>query len=98
VALKGEISRRINMASAEDRILDAGYEDVVIFKDEGYDDALIGISEDGRAIYDFDLMVEWLMKVDGITSEEAIEWIEYNTIRSLPYAGSGAPIIMYRIE
>lgn len=86
------------MASAEDRILDAGYEDVVIFKDEGYDDALIGISEDGRAIYDFDLMVEWLMKVDGITSEEAIEWIEYNTIRSLPYAGSGAPIIMYRIE
>lgn len=32
--------------SAEDRILDAGYEDVVIFKDEGYDDALIGISED----------------------------------------------------
>lgn len=86
------------MASAEDRILDAGYEDVVIFKDEGYDDALIGISEDGRAIYDFDLMVEWLMKVDGITSEEAMEWIEYNTIRSLPYAGSGAPIIMYRIE
>lgn len=86
------------MASAEDRILDAGYEDVVIFKDEGYDDALIGISEDGRAIYDFDLMVEWLMKVDGITSEEAIEWIEYNTIRSLSYAGSGAPIIMYRIE
>ena len=86
------------MASAEDRILDAGYEDVVIFKDEGYDDALIGISEDGRAIYDFDLMVEWLMKVDGITSEEAIEWIEYNTIRSLSYAGPGAPIIMYRIE
>ena len=86
------------MASAEDRILDAGYEDVVIFKDEGYDDALIGISEDGRVIYDFDLMVEWLMKVDGITSEEAIEWIEYNTIRSLSYAGSGAPIIMYRIE
>lgn len=84
--------------SAEDRILDAGYEDVVIFKDEGYDDALIGISEDGRAIYDFDLMVEWLMKVDGITSEEAMEWIEYNTIRSLPYAGPSAPIIMYRIE
>lgn len=86
------------MASAEERILDAGYEDVVIFKDEGYDDALIGISEDGRAIYDFDLMVEWLMKVDGITSEEAMEWIEYNTIRSLPYAGPSAPIIMYRIE
>ena len=58
---------------------------------------MIGISEDERAIYDFDLMVEWLMKNDGMTSEEAIEWIEYNTIRSLPYVGDKAPIIMYRL-
>lgn len=86
------------MISAEEKLLDAGYEGITIFKDDSYDDALIGVSEDGRAIYDFDLMVEWLMKTDNITSEEAIEWIEYNTIRSLPYAGQGAPIVMYRLE
>lgn len=84
--------------TAEQRIIDAGYEDVIIFSGDSYDDALIGISEDERAIYDFDLMVEWLMKNDDMTSEEAIEWIEYNTIRSLPYVGDKAPIIMYSLE
>ena len=87
--------------TAEERILDAGYEDIIIFGNHGsgdsYDSALIGISEDGRAIYDFDLMVEWLMDQDDIDSTSAIEWIEYNTIRSLPYAGEKAPIIMYRV-
>ena len=83
------------MATAEERLMDAGYEDVVIFKNESYDDALIGVSHDGRAIYSFDKMVDWLCKRDGIDEEEAIEWIEYNTIRAIPYAGEKAPIVMY---
>lgn len=82
--------------SVKERIEDAGYEDVVIFSDEGYDDAFVGISEDGRAIYDYDLMVEWLIKKDGFTYDEAVDWIDFNTIRSLPYFKQ-APIIMYRI-
>lgn len=84
--------------SVEEKILDAGYEDVIIFKDEGYDDAFVGISHDGRAIYDFDLMVEWLCKYDDMSITEAIEWIEYNTVRSLPYIGEKSPIILYRID
>ena len=48
--------------NAEERLLDAGYEGIKYFVDDSYDDALIGVSEDGRAIYDFDKMVEWLMK------------------------------------
>lgn len=86
------------MSSAEERILDAGYENVTIFSGDTYDDALIGISEDGCAIYDFDLMVKWLMDKDpALTDIDAIEWIEYNVIRSLPYAGEKHPIIMYSI-
>ena len=85
------------METAEQRILDAGYEDVVVFSGDSFDDALIGISEDNRAIYDYDLMVEWLMREDGMTSEEAMEWIDYNTIRSLQYVGDKAPIIMFKI-
>lgn len=83
--------------TAEDRIVDVGYEDVIIFSGDSYDDALIGVSEDGRAIYDFDLMVEWLMEHDDMDETTAIEWIEYNTIRSLPYVGDKAPIIMYKV-
>ena len=86
-----------NNPTAEERILDAGYEDVIIFSGDSYDDALIGVSEDGRAIYDFDLMVEWLMKQDCMDETAAIEWIEYNTIRSLPYVGDKAPIVMFRV-
>ena len=82
---------------AEDILLDNGYEDVLIFANYSYDDALIGISDDNRAIYDYDLMVEWLITNEGFTEEEAADWISYNTVRSLPYMGSGAPIIMYKL-
>lgn len=86
------------MNKAEEKLLDYGYEDVIIFKDFSYDDALIGVSNDNRAIYDFSKMIEWLMNSEGWTEEESIEWIEYNTVRALPYAGDEAPIIMYSLE
>ena len=81
--------------SAEDRLLDAGYEDVIYFTDYGYDDALIGVDSNNRAVYDYQKMIEWLVVNDDFTDEEAADWIDYNTIRSLPYAGEDAPIIMY---
>ena len=81
--------------NAEERLLEYGYEGVKYLVDESYDDALIGVSEDNRAIYDFGLMIEWLMTKYDWSEEESIEWIEYNTLRSLPYMGEGAPIIMY---
>ena len=84
--------------NAEERLLDAGYEDTKFFVNEGYDDALIGVTADGRAVYDFEKMVEWLIEKYNWSDEEAVEWIEYNTLRSLPYFGPGAPIIMYPIE
>lgn len=84
--------------SAEEKLLNAGYDDVTYLTNYSYDDALIGVSEDGRAVYDFDKMVEWLMNKEGWTDIEAIEWIETNTIRALPYMGADAPIIMYSLE
>ena len=81
--------------SAEDRLLDAGYEDVIYFTDYGYDDALIGVDSNNREVYDYQKMIEWLVVNDDFTDEEAADWIDYNTIRSLPYAGEDAPIIMY---
>lgn len=84
--------------TAAERLSEFGYEDVVIFENYSYDDALIGVTEDNRAVYDFDKMVEWLCQKEGFSPEEAIEWIEFNTIRALAYAGEDAPIIMYRLE
>lgn len=84
--------------NAKERILDAGYEGVVVFSNYSYDDALVGVSDDNRAIYDYNKMIEWLVKKESFSEEEAIDWIEYNTVRSLPYVGDKAPIIMYPIE
>lgn len=82
--------------TAAERLSDLGYEDVVIFENPSYDDALIGVSDDNRAVYDFEKMVEWLHKHDGMELDEAVEFIEFNTIRALPYY-EGAPIIMYSV-
>lgn len=35
------------------------------------------------------------MKTQDFSKIDAIEWIDYNTIRALPYMGEKAPIIMY---
>ena len=80
-----------------EKLCDASYEDSIVFENPDYDEAIVGVDEDGRVVYDFNRMVECLVK-DGMTCEEAIEFIEYNTIRALPYAGEGAPIIMYSLE
>ena len=43
-------------------------------------------------------MIEHLMETDGMEYEEAMEFIDYNTVRACPYMGEQAPIILYRIE
>jgi hypothetical protein len=69
--------------------------DAIVLDNHAYDNSLIGVTFDDRAIYSFNRMVAELMADEGWTEEEAIEWIEYNTIRALPYAGEKAPMIVY---
>lgn len=76
----------------KERLFNNGYEDVVIFESPSYEGALVGISHDGRAVYDYNRMIESLVN-DGMEYEDAIDFIEYNTIRALPYM-TGAPVVM----
>ena len=80
----------------ENLIEEYGYENVMIFDNPCYASAFIGISEDNRAVYDFDAMVEFLMEEEDFDEIEAIEFIEYNSIRALPYY-ENSPIIMHRL-
>lgn len=82
--------------TAAEKLSEWGYEDVIIFDNPSYDHALIGVSDDNRAVYDYDKMVVWLAVTWCISQEEAMEFIEYNTIRALPYAGASAPIVVHR--
>ena len=69
--------------------------DALVFDNHAYDNSIIGVTLDDRVIYSFELMVDELMKDEDWDETDAIEWIEYNTIRSLPYAGKNAPLIVY---
>jgi NAD+ synthase len=82
--------------SKRDWLIETGYEDSVVFENPNYDDAIVGVDEDGRVIYDYEQMAECLIKEDGMTYDEAVEFIEYNTIRSLPYV-QRSPIILHPI-
>ena len=79
-------------------LCDQGNEESVVFENPDYVSAIIGVSEDGRVIYDYNLMIESLMKSDNMTYDEASEFIDYNTIRALPYMGEKTPIVMYSKE
>ena len=68
-------------------------DEVSYFVSPYFVDAIVGISDDNRLIYDYDLMIEAAMKEENWTEEEAIDWIEFNTIRTIPYMENG-PIIL----
>ena len=67
-------------------------------KPEQYQDAIVGITYDGNnVIYSVEKFAECLVK-EGMSHEEAADWISYNTARSLPYMGEHAPILMNEIN
>ena len=84
--------------SNKEILSDMGYDHSIIFTNPDYDDAIIGVSHDDRVIYDYDKMIAHLMDHEDMTDEEAADYISYNTIRSIPYAGEYAPIVMYGLN
>lgn len=70
-------------------------EGTTYFTGPTYVTAIVGMTEDGRLVYEYHKMVDFLMEQDKIDSIDAIDFIEYNTIRTIPYMGEKAPIIIY---
>ena len=76
-----------------DILIEKGYGDViVVYSDPSYDTCLIGLTPDGNAVYDYDLMVEYLKINENMTEEEAEDLICYND--SFCY-GKNYPVIYY---
>ena len=72
------------------------HEEAVVFNVPSYDNAIVGLSDDGRVIYDYELMVKEYMTEHQATEEEACEYLDYNVIRTLPYIEEQVrPIILY---
>lgn len=51
-----------------------------------YADAILGIDETTDAlVYSREKLIQAFMDYDGMTPEDATQWYEYNTLRSVPY-------------
>lgn len=91
--------------SRRDYIAELYGEDLVILDNPSFDSAIVGVSSDDRVIYDYDKMVDSLMHDESfkddegnyLSYEDAIDWIDFNTLRALPYI-KNSPIVMYNIE
>ena len=72
--------------------------DVIFFGEDGgpycYDNSIAGITDEGRLIYDIDSILTELMVDNNWTEEEAVDWLDYNVMRSIPYAGPEGPMVM----
>lgn len=49
---------------------------------EGFDNALIGMSHDGRLVYDINVMRKILIERDGMETIEADEYLDHNVINA----------------
>jgi hypothetical protein len=77
------------------QILD-NYPEESFIKLDGLDDAIIGVEtsqEPFRLVYSINDIVDCFVE-QGMSPDEAIEFYEYNTARSIPYITS-APILIY---
>lgn len=85
------------MAASKD-IRELLEEGTIVFDNPAYDNSIIGMTHDGRAVYSYFKMVHELMEDDNLEDDEAMDFIETNTMRALPYAGAQAPVVIYTLE
>jgi len=68
----------------------------ILFAD-GYDDCIIGFDPVGwKVIYSRSQCINKLCVMDEMSSEEAIDWLEYNTFNA--YVGDNTPIFAEDLE
>jgi hypothetical protein len=60
---------------------------------DGYDEAVMGISTDGRLVYSVEKMIEILIRDGEMNKVDATEWLEYNTFNA--YVGEMTPVWVY---
>jgi hypothetical protein len=63
---------------------------------DGYDEAIIGQTTKELVVYNVAAIIDILMKRDGMTEEEALEFFEFNIDGS--YMGEQTPIFIFLDE
>lgn len=59
--------------------------------------AFIGFTNDNRAVYDYRKMVQYHMETNGMTEEDAEEYIDFNVMGTLSCMEK-PPVILYPVD
>ena len=71
---------------------------LVLEPKDTYGRAVIGYHRaDKKLVYSHDRIVGALMEDDGMSEDEAFEWVSYNTVRACRHYGNG-PEIVYEYD
>lgn len=66
---------------------------------EDFDPCIIGYcDEKGRLEYSYEKVVEMFMSREGWSIDEAVEWVDYNTVRACRYIENSPAILMWNEE
>lgn len=70
---------------------------IIVLEGDEFADGFIGLTTDNHCVYGYERMIESLCKHNNWDETEATEWVEYNTMRAIPYMSSVGyePIIIY---
>ena len=83
-----------------EEIAKQGYENSIVYDMPSFDDSIVGVNDNGKVVYSYELMVDEYVRDDvpnykDLPSDEyydrcneAIEFIDYNTVRGTPYMAS----------
>lgn len=63
---------------------------------DDYLDSLIGITSDGRAVYDFETMVIEYARRNDASEQDAWDYIDYNVLNSLNPFSEIHPVVIYK--
>lgn len=74
-------------------VLDYLCENSLVYDNPSFDCSIIGISTDGRVVYSLSKMIEEFSKENNISYEEAVEFIDYNTLNAY-FSGGQMPIVV----
>jgi hypothetical protein len=85
-----ELKSRKSADDVANWILDSEYEEVVLI--DGLDDAFIGCTPEGVAIYNVDRCAEIVAEDSNMPIEDAIEYVQYNVVGA--YVGPKTPLFI----
>ena len=92
---KAKLRRRRDALAAY--LAEAYGDGVVMLDGPEFDGGIVGVAG-GRLVYSHAKLAAALAAENRWTRDEALDWIDYNTMRSLPYMGENAPVVMEDLD